>query len=90
MILNALYPARFSGPEVEELEGALGLTRSRAARSALKAALSEHARADAQREQAARLRDGVEEPIAELPYVFAEQLGEPEIGRLADALEAQL
>jgi anion-transporting ArsA/GET3 family ATPase len=90
VVLNALYPARFTDEQVGELERALARTRSRTARSALKAALSEHARGRSQREQAARLREGIAAPIAELPYVFAEQLDEREIGRLAETLESQL
>ena len=37
-----------------------------------------------------RLADGLRMPLVELPYVFAEQLGPPELERLADALEEGL
>lgn len=90
VILNALYPPRFTAAEVLELESALKRTRSRISRSALKAALSEHARAGVQREQAQRLRDGIDAPHAELPYLFAEELGAPEIELLATALGQRL
>jgi anion-transporting ArsA/GET3 family ATPase len=90
VIVNAVYSSRFDEAEVEELSGVLARTRSSLARSALRAALSEHARAERQREQQARLLDGIEGPFVELPYVFADQLGQAELGLLADALEAGL
>ncbi|HZE06543.1 MAG TPA: ArsA-related P-loop ATPase, partial [Solirubrobacteraceae bacterium] len=90
VIVNALYPARFEGEEVGELNDALVKTRSALARSALRAALSEHARAGTQREQRDRLRDRVDGRLVELPYVFAEQVGLPQLEFLADALEPSL
>jgi anion-transporting ArsA/GET3 family ATPase len=90
VIVNALYPARFEEPEIAELTGALSKTRSALARSALRAALSEHARAAVQREQRDRLRERVDGRLAELPYVFAEHLGVAELGVLADALKDAL
>jgi hypothetical protein len=90
VIVNALYPARFEEREIAELTGALAKTRSPLARSALRAALSEHARAATQREQRDRLREHVDGRLVELPYVFADHLGLPELGQLAQALEASL
>jgi anion-transporting ArsA/GET3 family ATPase len=90
VIVNALYPARFEESEIVELNGALSKTRSALARSALRAALSEHARAATQREQRDRLRAHVDGRLAELPYVFADHLGLPELAQLAQALEASL
>ncbi len=90
VIVNALYPARFEEPEIAELAGALSRSRSALARSALRAALSEHARAATQREQRDRLREHVDGRLVELPYVFADHLGLPELGQLAQALEASL
>lgn len=90
VIVNALYPARFEEPEIAELNGALSKTRSALARSALRAALSEHARAATQREQRDRLREHVDGRLVELPYVFADHLGLPELGQLAQTLESSL
>jgi len=90
VIVNALYPARFEAEEIPELTAALSRTRSKLARSALRAALSEHARAATQREQRDRLRTRVDGRLVELPYVFAEHLGVAELAVLADALEAAL
>jgi len=90
VIVNALYPARFEAAEIAELGSALTRTRSALARSALRAALSEHARAGTQREQRDRLRERVDGRLVELPYVFADHLGLPQLQQLADALEAAL
>jgi anion-transporting ArsA/GET3 family ATPase len=90
VVVNALYPARFEPDEIDELNAALTKTRSAVARSALRAALSEHARAATQREQRDRLRDGVASPMVELPFVFADHLGLPELEVLAGALEPAL
>ena len=91
MVVNALYPARFEPAEIAELNGALGRTRSALARSALRAALSEHARAGTQREQRDRLAATRQtRRLVELPYVFADHVGQPEIELMADALEAAL
>jgi len=90
VVLNALYPVRFDDDEVDELEAALRRARSPLSRSALSAALSEHARADCQREQHERLRADVDGRLVELPYVFADHLGPEQLEQLADALEPQL
>jgi anion-transporting ArsA/GET3 family ATPase len=87
VIVNALYPARFEEVEIAELADALGRTRSALGRSALRAALSEHARAATQREQCARLRGRVGGRLVELPYVFADHVGLAELEMLAEALE---
>jgi hypothetical protein len=78
---------RFADREVDQLEESLRRSRSRLSRSALSAALSEHARAEAQREQQARLKAGVNGRLVELPYLFADHLGRDQLGDLADALE---
>jgi anion-transporting ArsA/GET3 family ATPase len=90
VIVNALYPARFEPDEIDELNAALTKTRSALARSALRAALSEHARAATQREQRDRLRERVNGRLVELPYLFADHVGLAELGMLADALESAL
>src|SRR5206468_563937 len=90
VIVNALYPERFDEDEVGELEAALEDSDSALGRSALRAALSEHARAVTQREQEDRLREGLAIPLVELPYVFADQLGREQLQTLTDALEAGL
>jgi len=90
LVVNALYPARFESDEIDELNAALARTRSALARTALRAALSEHARAATQREQRDRLRDHVDARLVELPYIFADQLGLHELETLSDVLAAAL
>ncbi len=90
VIVNALYPARFEPEEIAELNAALTHTRSALARSALRAALSEHARAATQREQRDRLHERVNGRLVELPYLFADHVGLPELEVLSGALEAAL
>jgi anion-transporting ArsA/GET3 family ATPase len=89
VIVNALYPDRFSDEDRTELERARGRARSPLTGAALGAALSEHARARAQAEQLQRLRDGLGAcgpPLVTLPYLFAETVGPDELAQLADAL----
>ncbi len=90
VIVNALYPARFEAAEIAELTSALSRTRSNLARSALRAALSEHTRAATQRDQRDRLRECANGRLAELPYVFVDHLGVAELEQLAAALESAL
>ncbi len=90
VILNALYPERFGADDAATLNAALATADTPLARAALRAALSEHARAASQRDQQARLGEGLGFALLELPYVFAEELGRPELEQLADALEAGL
>ena len=90
VIVNALYPSRFDQAEGAQLERAQERVSTRAASAALRAALSERARAAVQREQVERLKEGLGMELIELPYVFAKRIGKPELEILADALEPQL
>jgi anion-transporting ArsA/GET3 family ATPase len=90
VIVNGLYPPRFGDQEMEELAAALRRARSPRSRSALRAAISEHARVRTQQAQRDRLQEEVNGRVMELPYVFAEQLGREQLEKLADALAAQL
>jgi anion-transporting ArsA/GET3 family ATPase len=85
---NALLPQRFSAAEARRLRQAHDRHRT-GADGALAAALSEHARAAGQREELARLHDGLGPGVApvELPFLYGEALGAPELSRLADAME---
>jgi anion-transporting ArsA/GET3 family ATPase len=87
VVLNGVYPMRFTTGEVRQLGEALGRSRAPLPRSALRAALAEHARAANQRQQQARLAAGVNGQLVELPYVFSEHIGPRQVERLADALE---
>jgi len=90
VIVNSLYPERFDAKDEAELRGVLAKRPGRLQRAAVRAALSERTRVGRQRAELDRLGDGLElEPI-ELPFLFAESLGPPELELLADALEAGL
>jgi anion-transporting ArsA/GET3 family ATPase len=92
VIANAVYPSRFEAAHVGKLEHALAGTDEPLARAAVRAALSEHARSETQGMQLERLRAGlnVTGRIIELPFVFSETVGQPELERLADVLDARL
>jgi anion-transporting ArsA/GET3 family ATPase len=90
VIVNAVYPQRFASAQVDQLDAALVRARSPLLRSALRAALSEHARADTHREQQARLQEGLGQEPIELPFLFSDHLGLPELEHLADKIEAAL
>jgi anion-transporting ArsA/GET3 family ATPase len=92
VIVNAVYPARFGAAEAGRLEQALPGTDEPIARAAVRAALSEHARSETQGMQLERLRDGLslDGRVVELPFLFSETVGEPELERLADTLDSRL
>jgi anion-transporting ArsA/GET3 family ATPase len=88
VVVNALYPQRF-GPRhraalARALEGAEGPVE----RAALRAALSEQARAAGQREQVARLEEELGMESVPLPFVFQPELGREELESLSRELEA--
>jgi anion-transporting ArsA/GET3 family ATPase len=90
VIVNARYQERFSVTERSRLGTALKRARSPLTSAALGAAVSEHDRARSQHGQIERLRKGLGTDLAELPYLFAEQIGRPELELLADALGDEL
>ena len=92
VIVNGVYPGRFADDEVGSLEHAFERSEDALARAAVRAALSEHVRVETQRTQLDRLRAGLnmDGRVAELPFVFAENLDRRELERLADQLEVQL
>jgi anion-transporting ArsA/GET3 family ATPase len=90
VILNSLYPDRFSAEQVAELSAALERAETPLARAALRAALSEQARAHTQRYQRTRLSEGLGTELVDLPFLSVDQLGRGELELLADALEAAI
>lgn len=90
VIVNALYPARFSARDERKLQTALSEIGASPGRGAIRAAISESARAATQREQQERLGDGLGMDLIELPYVFADPLGREQLEHLADAIELGL
>lgn len=89
VVVNACLPRRLGPRQAATVAAARERARDPLARAALAAALAERERALAQREQVARLANGVKAPLTELPYVFA-PLDRAALAPLADALEALL
>jgi anion-transporting ArsA/GET3 family ATPase len=89
IVVNGVYPDRFTNADAERIASLDG-GGSPGARAALRAALSEHARARAQRSELARLRRGVETPVTTLPYLFEPDLGVEELETLSRELERRL
>ncbi len=90
VILNARYPSRFATADVASLETALSAVDARAARAALRAALSQQARCASQAEQQDRLEHAFPGIVCTLPFVFAATIGVSELQGLATALERKL
>jgi len=83
VVVNGLYPERFTDDEIAALNGHAG--------PAVRAALTEHRRYRAQQEEVARLSAGVDGvPIASLPFLFTPELGLDEVTQLSHELEEQL
>jgi anion-transporting ArsA/GET3 family ATPase len=85
IVMNGLYPERFSDDEAERL-ASLAERNDGVVRSACRAAVRECRRARSQREQLARLEELTEAPVTTLPFLFEPDLGVEEIGALAEGL----
>jgi anion-transporting ArsA/GET3 family ATPase len=99
VVVNALYPERFTGAEAKRLRAArrpdadrsgAGRARPLAHDGAVRAALAEHERVRGQRSQLRRLRRGLDAPVATLPFLFEPELGLEQLGELARRLERAL
>ena len=92
VVVNALYPERFSAAEAERIETARGANPSPAASAALAAALAEHRRARTQRTQLRRLRREAGDSLRSvtLPFMFEADLGLEAWTRLGLELERSL
>jgi anion-transporting ArsA/GET3 family ATPase len=90
VVVNSLYPERFDAADVELLGAAFDDAAPAPVLAAVRAAYSEHARVRMQRAQSARLREGLGTDVLELPYLFVDGIGRPELDRLADVLEQAL
>ncbi len=83
--VNAVLPQRFNRAEAERM-AKLDDRGSPEASAALRAALAEHARAQAQHRELRRLRRDVSAPIKTLPYVFRPELERGDLDLLAARL----
>jgi anion-transporting ArsA/GET3 family ATPase len=90
IIVNAVYPARFSAKEVEALRAAAGDSLATEALAAVRAALAEHERARTQRAHLRRLRRGADAPVHTLPFLFDAEVGLDEYATLAAKLGRDL
>ncbi|MFL5903404.1 MAG: ArsA family ATPase [Solirubrobacteraceae bacterium] len=90
VVANACYPQRFTARDAQALRAAAADGQGPLARSAVRAALSEQARAAEQRAQLRRLREGFGQKAAMLPFVFAPELDRPALEALSHELEEAL
>lgn len=90
-VVNACLPERIGPRQAHTVADALGRPGAgRVTQAALRTAVAEQARACAQREQVARLAEGLATPPLELPYLFVETLDPAALAGLADRLEELL
>jgi len=90
IVVNGLYPARFDGKEAAALRAAARNGLEPEARAAVSAALSEHARAKAQRAHVRRLKRDAAAPVHTLPFLFDAEVGLDEYATLAVKLGRDL
>jgi anion-transporting ArsA/GET3 family ATPase len=90
VVVNALYPERFTDGEADRIEQAAESNGSPGVEAALKAALFEHHRARTQRAEVARLTEELGHQPVTLPYLFEPELDLDSFERLAADLERVL
>jgi anion-transporting ArsA/GET3 family ATPase len=89
VVVNALLPERFTNDEADRIEEVNGGHGSQEVAAALRAALSEHRRARAQRVQLRRLKKEVDGVIT-LPFLWEPELGLDDFDQLSTELERKL
>ncbi|MDP9386112.1 MAG: ArsA family ATPase [Actinomycetota bacterium] len=90
IVVNGLYPERFSREEAERLREAADDGLDPEVVDALRAALAEHERARAQRVHLRRLRREADASVLTLPFIFEPDVGLAEYGVLARELARKL
>ena len=91
IVVNGLYPERFSKAEADRLrEIAAADGHDPAAAAALRAALASDERSRAQRTHLRRLRRDAEAPVLTLPFLFQAELGLDEYADLGARLARKL
>jgi anion-transporting ArsA/GET3 family ATPase len=90
VIVNGLYPQRYTKAEAEALRAAAGNGLEPDALVAVRAALTQHERSRQQRTHVRRLRKEAGAPVLELPMLFEPEVGLAEYEHLAEELEAEL
>jgi hypothetical protein len=84
IVVNGMWPERFSAADAERLRGSLD------SRPAVRAALTAYERARGQRSHLRRLRRATDAKVVTLPYLFDAEIGLPEYEKLATALARKL
>jgi anion-transporting ArsA/GET3 family ATPase len=90
VVVNALYPERFSDDETDRIERAVDSNGSPGVRAALRAALFEHGRARTQRAELARLTKKLRRAPILLPFLFEPELDLGSFETLSLELEGAL
>jgi anion-transporting ArsA/GET3 family ATPase len=88
IVMNAMWPERFSSADVTRLRAAERNGHAPAALGAVRAALRVHERVKAQRAHVRRLEAASDAPITALPFVFESELELSHYERLASVLAA--
>ena len=90
IVVNGVYPARFSGKEAGALRVAAANGLAPEALAAVTAALTEYERARTQRTHVRRLKREVDTPVHTLPFLFDAEVGLDEYATLAAKLGRDL
>jgi anion-transporting ArsA/GET3 family ATPase len=90
VIVNGLYPERYTKAEAEALRAAAADGLAPDALVAVRAALTQHERSRQQKAHVRRLRKEAGAPVLELPMLFEPEIGLDEYEYLAAELEAEL
>jgi len=90
VVVNGLYPERYTKAEAEMLRSAAANGLEPEALAAVRAALTEHERSRAQQTHVRRLRKQAGAPVLELPLLFHPEVGLEEYRYLAEELEEEL
>jgi anion-transporting ArsA/GET3 family ATPase len=88
VVMNAMWPERFSSSDVTKLRAAARNGRPDSELGAVRAALAVHERVKAQRAHVRRLGTEIDAPITTLPFVFESDLELTHYERLAAELAA--
>src|SRR4051794_3205149 len=87
IVVNGLYPERFTRAETERLHEAAAASREPRSAAALRAALAEYERARTQRSHLRRLRREATAPVLTLPFLFEPRVGLDQWRRLGRELD---
>jgi anion-transporting ArsA/GET3 family ATPase len=87
LVVNRLYPDRFTRDEVTELKGSV-VGAPDAVQGAIRAAMFEHHRASLEGAQVGRIAGQMAAPLVALPFLFVDEFGQAALHTLADTLAA--